>query len=1109
MEKKGKEQLESQLVKIKRELRRKERKLQKYTQVLGAKQHVRETIERQRLVSEEQSASGSRHNESQDLSNIQFMSNLSRMVTFSADEPEVIFVTPTPDVKSKSREKNHKYYQTLSTQKPKSHNKRTSQDSIGKKGRYEHQASLEILYDSKECLKQGDESNNDYNSLRCSTLLDCDENNSANENEIANAKSLIPYNAEAFPVIEMPLVEDMIASDINEPVEQFPRKDIKSLSPTTQINVKKSTHRTGHPSLSRRNSEVCVEPVCFPLSSSSSQSTETNVLLSSSPVNPKQMDQYVDILSMDNYSSSGNQTQSNIASLNNFDGRIQEKRKQGVENQSMETNVLLSSSVNPKQMDQIVLSMDNYSSGNQAQSNRAPLNKIDCKIKEDSTHKIKLLFSNAKQSQDLFSTQSKKGKEKLEVSRKVLSQRERRQHHRTASQSSSSEGSTTGTVKQGKRRFIVNVDTEHKVDSHTSHKQPKRVEDVYSDDVLSAPGTVVQDKMSGQRFIINADTEQQSEDFHTPGTETRKQPKCREDMCGDDILSEELMIKEMEREVMKDATSSNDIFLIAKEINTNLGEKLMIKEREREVMKEATSNDVFFISREIDTALEPGKNHTVNEEAKVIKEMEIDVIKDATSKNDVFLIAREIDTTLKPATTCTSGETREESVVNKITNTTFDIVKSHEQYNKDVSRHADTVSVKGEKMLKDDCHKNNNSSIIPYQSIPNNTADLINKNCLVPRICNNDKNEDVTLDNTTLDQRISHLEYDNMKSVEKSIAYRIKNTSNDNGEFSTTSKIKSKNTSHNTEECITTPSPRKSLVEYKNISSLQCNGEVAGIKDFGKVLTTNFISTRCSSPWLLIVQELGLSIWKKKVNSEVWEADSTAPYPVARSSGVRNVVAVVLKSSEEVRFLVVSPSVSKDVLHIVYAQFNHQEREWIITKTDCSSTLWYLGDTSTCCALDDWTIILFCKQHQMPSTLPMLIIVDFDVTFSSRRKEWDLVCHPHTRPLSQDEYFTSLVPLSMSDAAGVVLCSTHTHVYIFDVFNSTRIARLKLPELTPFWAIAHKELIFMLSKNKEKKEICLCALNPVTGNTEDIFSWSHNSGRSVVFVLECPKIVMQ
>ncbi|KAK4309321.1 hypothetical protein Pmani_019046 [Petrolisthes manimaculis] len=895
MEKKGKEQLESQLAKIKRELRRKELKLQKYTQVLGAKQHVRETIERQRLVSEEQSASGSRHNESQDSSNVQFMSSLSRMVTFSADEPEVIFVTPSPDVKSKN----------------------------------------------------------------------CDENNSANENEIVNAKSLVPNNAEAIPVIEMPLAEDMTASDINEPVEQFPRKDVKSLTPTTQINVKKSTHRSGHPSLSRRNSEVCVEPVCFPHFSSSSQSTETNVLLSSSPVNPKQMDQYVDILSMDNYSSSGNQPQSNKASLNNFDGTIQENRKQGVENQSMETNVLHSSSVNPKQMDQIVLSMDSYSSGNQAQSNRAPLNKIDCKIKEDSTHKQKALFGNAEQSQDLFGTQSKKGKEKLEVSRKVLSQRERRQHHRTASQSSSSEGSTTGTVKQCKRRFIVNVDTEHKVDSHTSHKQPKRVEDMYSDDALSTPETLVQGRMLGQRFIINADTEQQREDFHTPGTKTRKQPRC-EDMCGDDVLSEELMIKEMEREIMKDATSSNDIFFIAKKIDTNLGEKLMIKNREREVMKEAKSNDVFFISREIDTALESGMNHTVNEEAKVIKEMEIKVMKDATSNNDVFLITREIDTTLKPATTSTSGETTEESVVNRTTNTTFNIVKSHEQYNKDVSRHADI-----------------------------------------------------------------------------------------------------------------------------------CNGEVTGIKDFGKVLTTNFINTRCSSPWLLIVQELGLSVWKKKVNSEVWEADSTAPYPVARSSGVRNVVAVVLKSSEEVRFLVVSPSVSKDVLHIVYAQFNHQEREWIITKTDCSSTLWYLGDTSTCCALDDWTITFFCKQHQMPSTLPMLIIVDFDVTFSSRRKEWELVCHPHTKPLSQDEYFTSLVPLSMSDAVGVVLCSTHTHMYIFDVFNSTRIARLKLPELTPFWAIAHKELIFMLSKNKEKKEICLCAMNPVTGNAEDIFSWSHNSERSL------------
>lgn len=50
-------QLESQLARIKRELRRKERKLKKYTQVLGAKQHVRETIQRQRVASEEQSTS--------------------------------------------------------------------------------------------------------------------------------------------------------------------------------------------------------------------------------------------------------------------------------------------------------------------------------------------------------------------------------------------------------------------------------------------------------------------------------------------------------------------------------------------------------------------------------------------------------------------------------------------------------------------------------------------------------------------------------------------------------------------------------------------------------------------------------------------------------------------------------------------------------------------------------------------------------------------------------------------------------------------------------------------------------------------------------------------
>lgn len=48
-------QLAAQLAEVKRELRRKEKKLKKYSQVLGAKQHVRDTLRRHNIASESES----------------------------------------------------------------------------------------------------------------------------------------------------------------------------------------------------------------------------------------------------------------------------------------------------------------------------------------------------------------------------------------------------------------------------------------------------------------------------------------------------------------------------------------------------------------------------------------------------------------------------------------------------------------------------------------------------------------------------------------------------------------------------------------------------------------------------------------------------------------------------------------------------------------------------------------------------------------------------------------------------------------------------------------------------------------------------------------------
>ncbi|XP_064097799.1 uncharacterized protein LOC135209107 [Macrobrachium nipponense] len=122
------ELLELKLEEARKLLRLKKKKLKQYDRRLEAKQHVQETLKRFQVVEESQNDETSLDSSSVS----EPRSNESRSVKFSDDSPEVIFVTPTPDVylskKGRLKEKSKsKGYRSLSLSEKKAGNEEESQ----------------------------------------------------------------------------------------------------------------------------------------------------------------------------------------------------------------------------------------------------------------------------------------------------------------------------------------------------------------------------------------------------------------------------------------------------------------------------------------------------------------------------------------------------------------------------------------------------------------------------------------------------------------------------------------------------------------------------------------------------------------------------------------------------------------------------------------------------------------------------------------------------------------------------------------------------------------------------------------------------------------------
>ncbi|XP_071538711.1 uncharacterized protein [Panulirus ornatus] len=110
--------LAAQLAELKRELHRKEKKLKKYSKVLGAKRHVRDTLRQHNIAHE------SECNPNSDLVNCsetqtELKCSVSRTVTFSAESPKVIILSPVPNLVNKRKDKAYRY-RSLSTRKTQS-----------------------------------------------------------------------------------------------------------------------------------------------------------------------------------------------------------------------------------------------------------------------------------------------------------------------------------------------------------------------------------------------------------------------------------------------------------------------------------------------------------------------------------------------------------------------------------------------------------------------------------------------------------------------------------------------------------------------------------------------------------------------------------------------------------------------------------------------------------------------------------------------------------------------------------------------------------------------------------------------------------------------------
>ncbi|XP_042211158.1 uncharacterized protein LOC121858663 isoform X2 [Homarus americanus] len=275
----------------------------------------------------------------------------------------------------------------------------------------------------------------------------------------------------------------------------------------------------------------------------------------------------------------------------------------------------------------------------------------------------------------------------------------------------------------------------------------------------------------------------------------------------------------------------------------------------------------------------------------------------------------------------------------------------------------------------------------------------------------------------------------------------------------------------------------------------------------GKVLTSSLITLRGGSEQcILIVQEFGFSLWNRvrqdrvKLNhhivdkgsingkqsskgeglrEEKWETVDDASHHIGRASDVRDIVAVGLPSDEEARYLVAVTKLTEKDVWILYVQFSHKEK-WQVIENRLDLSLCNTYKNLGICALSEWSVAIAWSSME-PSTAGCFVVMDIDVTYSRRSKQWELKCHSSTRSPFWEEPVDSLIALHQPDPKGVVLCSSRNSLYVYDAMEDIIIEKVHLQAAGLSWAVAVEDLVFLIGMDIITSQLYVLVLNPING----------------------------
>ncbi|XP_068216260.1 uncharacterized protein [Palaemon carinicauda] len=219
-----------------------------------------------------------------------------------------------------------------------------------------------------------------------------------------------------------------------------------------------------------------------------------------------------------------------------------------------------------------------------------------------------------------------------------------------------------------------------------------------------------------------------------------------------------------------------------------------------------------------------------------------------------------------------------------------------------------------------------------------------------------------------------------------------------------------------------------------------------------------------------------------------WKALSEKKYQIGDITQIRKIVTVSLTSDdEEIRCLVAVSRNGDPALCIIHLQYD-LEGDWLITDRSISISHGDQMNHLFGCGLSDWSVAL-C-WNSVNSSSEFFLVINFDVSYSRRSKKWELHCNTSLRCPAWCSHLRSCVSLIDAELQGYAICTLKDMLYLYNVAENKVVHRIEWNLSPVMWSVAVKDLLFVLNHKEEESKTSLVAVNPMNGFCESFYSWT-------------------